>query len=131
LQKCKLSAGKTILLGIFAGIFIGFGAWGFITVLATVQDAGLAKLLGASVFPVGLMLVILCGAELFTVTPFNARFDGQKSDVLRKCSETGVLFTSETLSGLIFLLTRSALRVWSTAERLPKKQRQLLLQKSA
>lgn len=65
-NKSKLSILKMILLGIFAGIFIGFGAWGFLTVLSTVSDAGMAKLLGASVFPVGLMLVIICGAELFT-----------------------------------------------------------------
>lgn len=65
-NKSKLSILKMILLGIFAGIFIGFGAWGFLVVLSTVTDAGMAKLLGASVFPVGLMLVIICGAELFT-----------------------------------------------------------------
>ncbi len=64
--KCKLCTLKTILLAIFAGMFIGFGAWGFLLVLTNVADPGLAKLLGASVFPVGLMLVILCGAELFT-----------------------------------------------------------------
>ena len=29
-------------------------------------DIGLAKLLGAMIFPVGLMLVVVCGAELFT-----------------------------------------------------------------
>ena len=64
--KTKITTLRTILLGIFAGMFIGFGAWGFLVVLANVADPGLAKLLGAAVFPVGLMLVILCGAELFT-----------------------------------------------------------------
>ena len=34
-------------------------------------DAGLARLVGATVFPVGLMLVVICGAELFTGNNFN------------------------------------------------------------
>lgn len=69
-KKASLSIGKMLLLGIFAGAFIGFGAHGFITANAIGDGTGfevmLAKLIGASVFPVGLMMVILCGAELFT-----------------------------------------------------------------
>ena len=69
-KKASLSIGKMLVLGIFAGIFIGFGAHGFL--LATgigkgaLSEAMIAKLIGASVFPAGLMMVILCGAELFT-----------------------------------------------------------------
>ena len=67
-NKSKLPIYKMLLLGIFAGMFIGFGAIGFLTLTAnlTGELAGLGKLLGACVFPVGLMMVILCGAELFT-----------------------------------------------------------------
>ncbi len=54
------------LLGILAGAFIAFGAVGSTTMGALVGDKGLAKLMGASVFPVGLMLVVMAGAELFT-----------------------------------------------------------------
>lgn len=57
------------LLAIFAGIFIGLGAHGFILATAA-SGSGISatagKLIGASVFPVGLIMVILCGAELFT-----------------------------------------------------------------
>ncbi|RHO61344.1 formate/nitrite transporter family protein [Eubacterium sp. AM05-23] len=69
-KKASLSIGKMLVLGIFAGIFIGFGAHGFL--LATgigkgaLGEAMIAKFIGASVFPAGLMMVILCGAELFT-----------------------------------------------------------------
>lgn len=63
------SLARTVLLSLLAGFYIAFGAQ-----LATVvtQDAalhvgqGVARLLGGSVFSVGLMLVVICGAELFT-----------------------------------------------------------------
>ena len=59
----------TIVLSLLAGFYIAFGAQ-----LATVvtHDAaahvgnGIARLLGGSVFSIGLMQVIICGAELFT-----------------------------------------------------------------
>ncbi|HTG80682.1 MAG TPA: formate/nitrite transporter family protein [Geobacteraceae bacterium] len=60
---------RTLLLSLLAGFYIAFGAE-----LATVvtQDAaafvgqGIARLLAGSVFSLGLMLVVICGAELFT-----------------------------------------------------------------
>lgn len=60
---------KTIVLSLRAGFYIAFGSQ-----LATVvtQDAaahlgqGVARRLDGSVFSVGLMLVVICGAELFT-----------------------------------------------------------------
>lgn len=63
------SFGRTFVLSLLAGFYIAFGAQ-----LATVvsQDAaqfcgqGIARLLAGSVFSVGLMLVVICGAELFT-----------------------------------------------------------------
>jgi len=58
---------STILLGILAGVFIGLGAM-FCTLVTT--DAGLGfgltKLLGGFVFCLGLVLVVVAGAELFT-----------------------------------------------------------------
>ncbi len=69
IKKAKLPIGKMIVLGIFAGIFIGLGAHGFITATApggSAAEVMLQKFIGASVFPAGLMMVIVCGAELFT-----------------------------------------------------------------
>lgn len=68
INKAKLSSLQMILLGIFAGVFIGFGAHANITVTQTLGsfDVGVAKFMGAAVFPVGLMLVLIAGAELFT-----------------------------------------------------------------
>jgi len=65
--KGKLDTLTTILLGILAGVFIGLGAM-FCTVVTT--DAGLGfgltKLLGGLSFCLGLILVVVAGAELFT-----------------------------------------------------------------
>ncbi|MEG0508204.1 MAG: formate/nitrite transporter family protein [Eubacterium sp.] len=69
-KKASLPIGKMLVLGIFAGIFIGLGAHGFILSCAagggSPFEGMITKFIGASIFPVGLMLVIICGAELFT-----------------------------------------------------------------
>ncbi len=67
-NKAKLPIYKMLLLGVLAGIYIGFGATGFLTLTSAISGdlAGLGKFIGACVFPVGLMLVVICGAELFT-----------------------------------------------------------------
>lgn len=67
-KKANRSTVSMLILGIFAGLYIGFGAHADITIMQTFSkiDVGLAKFLGAAVFPVGLILVIVAGAELFT-----------------------------------------------------------------
>ena len=68
-NKVNSSIAKLLILGIFAGVFIGFGAQ-----LATVAGHDMGKYLGSgftklvmgAVFSVGLMLVVIAGAELFT-----------------------------------------------------------------
>ncbi|MBN2240234.1 MAG: formate/nitrite transporter family protein [Dehalococcoidales bacterium] len=67
MTKAKLSTLTTILLGIMAGLFIGFGAV-ICTVVTTGSGAGfgLTKLIGGLSFCLGLILVVIAGAELFT-----------------------------------------------------------------
>jgi len=65
--KSKLDILTTVLLGILAGVFIGLGA--MLCTLATTNAGmgfGLTKLLGGFVFCLGLILVVVAGAELFT-----------------------------------------------------------------
>lgn len=63
----------TALLSILAGLFIAFGALGNILAGATIykSNKSLAMLLGAFVFPVGLMLVVFLGCDLFTSSVMN------------------------------------------------------------
>lgn len=67
-KKVSLMWHQTLLLSIFAGMFIALGAHGYIVVMQTLKniDVGLMKFMGAAVFPVGLMLVLMAGGELFT-----------------------------------------------------------------
>jgi len=68
-KKSSLPLLPMILLGALAGIYIGFGAELCTMVthdLSQYVGIGMAKLVGGAVFSVGLMLVVIAGAELFT-----------------------------------------------------------------
>ena len=66
-SKARLAWLTQALLGLLAGAFIGLGALMF-TVIASDASLGFAasRLLGGLVFSLGLILVIVAGAELFT-----------------------------------------------------------------
>jgi formate/nitrite transporter len=80
--KCTMTSPKLLVLGFLAGAYIAFGALlseivagglsnGTITgaggaVWKLAMPAGLVKFAAGAVFPVGLMLVVIAGAELFT-----------------------------------------------------------------
>ena len=57
---------KTFLLSVLAGAYIALGALGSQIANASVADTGMVRFIGALVFPVGLVMVIIAGAELFT-----------------------------------------------------------------
>lgn len=61
-----MSAGLTLGKSFFAGLMIGLGAAGSSVAAHNIGNVGVARLTAAVVFPVGLMMVILMGAELFT-----------------------------------------------------------------
>ncbi|KAK9840646.1 hypothetical protein WJX81_006750 [Elliptochloris bilobata] len=70
--KAALPVGTTLVLGVLAGVFIGFGSFLALSVggdcpgLAS-ANPGLQKMvLGAFGLPFGLLMVLVCGGELFT-----------------------------------------------------------------
>ncbi len=67
LVKAKLTFAQTFLLGILAGAYIGIGAQ-FATFVSSDSTLhfGLTSLITGIVFSLGLMLVVVGGAELFT-----------------------------------------------------------------
>lgn len=68
-QKARLDFGSLLVLSMLAGAFIALGAMFATTVLAGtagVLPFGVSRLLAGNVFCLGLILVILGGAELFT-----------------------------------------------------------------
>lgn len=64
--KAHLPMRRLVPLGVLAGAFIGLGANFSTVVTAGSLDPGVAKLLGGIVFSLGLILVVVSGAELFT-----------------------------------------------------------------
>lgn len=66
IKKTNLTTKKLILLGIAAGFFIGIGAEASSLAMHGISNVGLARTVAGAVFPIGLMLIILLGGELFT-----------------------------------------------------------------
>jgi formate/nitrite transporter len=65
--KTRLGFVPLAMLGVLAGAFIGFGAVFYLVVITGAGDSfGPARLLGGAAFSLGLILVIVGGAELFT-----------------------------------------------------------------
>ena len=69
--KTRLSIPKQLVMGFLAGAFIAFG--GFLAIVVgsgspalTEANPGLARFVFGAVFPVGLVLVVIAGSELFT-----------------------------------------------------------------
>ena len=66
IKKSTLPLSKMILLGIMAGAFIALGGVASNVAIHNITDVGLARTLAGAIFPVGLMLVVFTGSELFT-----------------------------------------------------------------
>jgi formate/nitrite transporter len=65
--KAELPAAQMFVLAMLAGAFIGFGAAACTMVMTGVDASyGPSRMLGGAVFSLGLILVIVGGAELFT-----------------------------------------------------------------
>lgn len=68
-KKTQLPLDRMFVLGILAGVYIGFGSQLMTTVTqdsVASMGVGVSQFLGGAVFSVGLMLVVIGGAELFT-----------------------------------------------------------------
>lgn len=64
--KATLPLGRMIVLGIMAGMFIALGGAISNTAVHDITNVGLARTLAGVIFPVGLLMIILVGGELFT-----------------------------------------------------------------
>lgn len=64
--KTQLPLLRMVLLGIFAGIFIACGASASSVAMHAIPNVGLARLVAGCIFPVGLMMIVFVGGELFT-----------------------------------------------------------------
>ncbi len=113
---------NTVVLSLLAGFYIAFGAQ-----LATVvtHDAaahvggGIARFLGGSVFSIGLMLVIVCGAELFTGNTLLAKSALHGQIPWGKLAENWIIvILGNLVASVLFawLMSRSGLLVGGVGE---------------
>ena len=65
-RKSQLSVAYMLVLGILAGAYIGFAAEGSTMAMHDITSVGAGRFLAGVIFSTGLMLVLICGAELFT-----------------------------------------------------------------
>ncbi|MCX5751404.1 MAG: formate/nitrite transporter family protein [Candidatus Saganbacteria bacterium] len=69
IEKAMMSDLKLVFLGVLAGLYVGFGSAIAILVLSDAQifiGFGLSRIFAGAAFSVGIMLVVIAGAELFT-----------------------------------------------------------------
>lgn len=79
INKSKLTFDQTFFLGVASGLWIAFGGYlslvgGFNPGLGARQMVGLQKFVFGALFPIGLMLTIWTGSELFTGNTFILTF---------------------------------------------------------
>jgi formate/nitrite transporter len=98
---------RTWMLSLLAGIYIAFGAE--LATLVTSDAAahlgiGISRLLGGSVFSLGLMLVVICGAELFTGNSLLTKAALHGQIPWRKIADNWVVVIVGNLVGSLFLV---------------------------
>lgn len=100
--KAELPLAKMILLGIMAGAFIALGGAASNVAVHDIANVGVARLIAAVIFPVGLMLIVLVGGELFTgnCLIMMAVLD-KKTTVAKMCRNLVVVYFSNLIGALI------------------------------
>ncbi len=66
IQKTGRGNLEVLLMAILAGMYIAMGALASSTASHAITNQGLAKLVAGTVFPIGLMFVVINGGDLFT-----------------------------------------------------------------
>jgi formate/nitrite transporter len=108
------------VLGILAGAYIGFG--GLLSTTVTFDAAsrwgiGVTKILGGAAFSVGLMLVVIAGAELFTGNNLMVSSVMIKeitfSTMLKRW---GIVYVANFIGGIIIALVFYFSGLWKTGD---------------
>jgi formate/nitrite transporter len=110
IKKAQMPLVAMISLGILAGIYIAFGGM-FYTLIVT--DSGLGfgpeRLLGGVAFSLGLILVVIGGAELFTGNTMLTMAWAQKTvSTLALLRNWGIIYVANFIGALMMALLVSA-----------------------
>lgn len=114
--KATASWFNLLILGILAGVYIGFGSALATTVshdAAKYVGLGIAKFLTGAVFSVGLMLVVIAGAELFTGNNLiMASVLGGYTKLSKLLRNWGIVFVANFLGSLLLVGIMYASGLW-------------------
>jgi formate/nitrite transporter len=108
------------ILGILAGAYIGFGGLLSTTVtfdMASKWGIGFTKILGGAAFSVGLMLVVIAGAELFTGNNLMVSSVMMKEiTFITMLKRWGIVFLANFIGSIIIALVFYFSGLWKTGD---------------
>ncbi|MDO4507983.1 MAG: formate/nitrite transporter family protein [Candidatus Saccharibacteria bacterium] len=100
-KKAGLKLSAMFSLAILAGIYIALGGLG--SLLANSLNSEFGKFLGAAIFPVGLILVVVAGAELFTGDNLMSLAYFERKITLRKLLKSWLIIWLGNFVGALIL----------------------------
>ncbi|MBQ7559331.1 MAG: formate/nitrite transporter family protein [Synergistaceae bacterium] len=103
IKKANFSALNQFILGILAGAFIAFGSQAANMISHAINNPALAKFIAGLIFPAGLILVVLAGAELFTGNCLMIMALLEKKITLKKLLRSWIIVYIGNLIGGIFI----------------------------
>jgi len=114
--KCSASWFNLVILGILAGVYIGFGA-AFATLVGSDASkfvgVGLGQLFAGAVFSVGLMLVVIAGAELFTGNNLIlASVLGKHASIGKLFRNWAIVYVANLVGSLLLVAIMFATDLW-------------------
>ncbi len=115
-DKTELPALKTFLLGILAGAYIALGGLGSQIASCCAANPSSARMISSVVFPIGLFMVLVGGAELFTgnclifipVLSGKAKLSGMLKNWI-------LVYFGNMVGGFLIALTASTSHIYSFA----------------
>lgn len=115
IAKSNRDTFSTLTLAAMAGVFIALGAVFFTFVIHdSVLSSGLTKLIGGLVFSLGLILVIITGAELFTGNNLIVMaFISRKITFAQLLNNWGLVFFGNFVGSLIVVFLIFLTGMWS------------------
>lgn len=111
LSKAKKSSGMTLSLAAMAGAFIGLAFVFYITVTTGSSEAGwgLSRLAGGLAFSMGLILIVICGGELFTSSVLSSiSWANKQISFTKMLSIWGKVYVGNFLGAMLLLAIVSA-----------------------
>ena len=100
--KARMPLVKMFLLAVLAGLFIAMGGAVTNTAAHSIDNVGVARVMCGLLFPFGLAMVVLTGAELFTGNTLItiSVLDGQSS-VAGMLRNWGVVYLGNTVGAML------------------------------